>query len=61
MRHLICLLVGTIGLSACELDEPGQHNDDKFPIDPHDLMPMYTWDDGQVAAGTVTGKDAALE
>lgn len=56
MRHTISLLLGGFLLAGCPtLDEPGMENDAKFPITPHDLLPQYNSENGQIAAGTVTG------
>jgi len=60
-RHLIFALLAFSAIPACDLDEPEYEGHDAFPIARHELLPMYTWNDGQVAAGAVTGPDAALE
>jgi hypothetical protein len=60
-RHLIYAFLVTSVLPACELEEQKYEGHDKFPIERHELLPQYTWNNGQIAAGKVTGADAALE
>ncbi len=60
-RHLFLTLIALSALPACEVDEPNYVGHDKFPIVPHDLFPAYNSDNGQIAAGAVTGPEAALE
>jgi hypothetical protein len=61
MRHLPRLILGCLVLTACEIDEDERLNDDKFPLVPHYLLPQFGPSNGQIAAGEVTGNEAALE
>ncbi len=60
MRRLIPALAVTL-FSGCWVAEYDQVGDARFPLEPHRLWPLYTWNDGQIAAGKTTGPQAALE
>jgi hypothetical protein len=61
MRLALATLMGLLALQACEVEEASREGDPKFPLEPHYLLPQYTAANGQIAAGVVTGKTAALE
>lgn len=61
MRLALATLMGLLALQACEVEEASREGDPKFPLEPHYLLPQYTAANGQIAAGIVTGKTAALE
>ena len=61
MRHLITAIIATMGLSACVVDEYDYENDDRFPLERHELLPPLDVEGMQIAAGAVTGEGAALE
>lgn len=60
MRHLLVsgpaiLAVATLAIVAGCIESPNTEPE-KFPIVQHDLVPTVGFDDGQIAAGVVTGK-----
>lgn len=66
MRHLPRLTLASLAVLfatqvGCEIDEDKRLNDDKFPLAPHDLLPTVGPENGQIAAGVVTGNEAALD
>ena len=61
MRPALATLMGMLTLQACIVEEASREGDARFPLERHDLLPMYTPSTGQVAAGVVTGKSEALE
>lgn len=71
MRHLSRLLCnpfarGAVALAGLALvgcgtvDEAAREGDSKFPLERHELIPQYTWNNGQIAAGQTTGPEGAL-
>lgn len=59
MRHLVLLSTFAVGLlvaAACEVPEAEREGDSKFPLERHELLPMYGPSTGQIAAGAVTGE-----
>lgn len=59
MRHLLLLPAVTAVLAvatACTVAEAERLNDPKHPLAPHELLPEYGPNTGQVAAGAVTGQ-----
>jgi len=64
MRLFLTLLSATAlsTLAACEVAEAERENDDRFPIERHELLPMYLpGPDTQVAAGAVVGPEGSPE
>ncbi len=62
MIRLLTLTLATALLCSCVVDEEQRLNDPKFPLEPHLIFPVwFATNGGQIAAGSVTGKDRALE
>jgi hypothetical protein len=58
----LALVALALGLSvACDPPESERENDPRFPVNQHDLLPLYyPADDTQVATGTSDGVDGSL-
>ncbi len=55
MRHLILVLSTGCLLTSCGIDEADQEGDDRFPLERHELLPMFTPSNGHIATGATTG------
>lgn len=57
MRHILPVFVAGLltVTTGCPVDEAAQLNDDRFPLEPHYVLPQYNVQSGQVATGQVQG------
>ena len=56
------LMTGLAGLlTGCVVEEEQRIDDERFPLEPHLIFPIWWPSNGQIATGVVTGQDGALE
>lgn len=53
---LLLTAVLFVGNTSCVVDEEQRLNDDRFPLEPHLILPVWFPSNGQVAAGVATGE-----
>lgn len=61
MPRIAGLFLGIAILTSCVVDEEARLDDERFPLEPHLILPQYYPSNGQVAAGVTTGAEAALD
>ncbi len=63
MRLFVTLIPisALVFMAGCEVEEAGRANDDRFPLEPHSLLPVMPGPDTQVATGAFQGAEGSPE